>query len=69
MFLRRKGAGLFRMTAPPLPVSVQENEDGQERGSFCPDGQISKTEKALAISRKGFIVWLPETDLNRQPSD
>ncbi len=28
-----------------------------------------ETEKALAISRKGLIVWLPETDLNRQPSD
>ena len=28
-----------------------------------------QTEKALAISRKGLIVWLPETDLNRQPSD
>ena len=28
-----------------------------------------QTEKALAISRKGLIFWLPETDLNRQPSD
>ena len=31
--------------------------------------EASETEKALAISRKGLIVWLPETDLNRQPSD
>ena len=53
---------------------------GEERGralrtsSFqaAPAAFVTKniqTEKALTISRKGLIVWLPETDLNRQPSD